>query len=461
MSGVKDKLKGIEGDLLTVPEEKFVEIIELLEQVRERPEVQETFTTIRSRLVKVRPQRRLTLKRVLCDPFEDVLEAASLNDSPVGRIDRAVIDPIWAIVEAHGDRRHLSEMEVMVRRTRANDASARHALGCRLWWTASVALRQALTGADANPQARRSFMNGNEDHVRQVRDVVEFLEIGHQIMELRRRLPAKPIPALYDDDLAAIAEVIKDVAKTGTGKPYYLLLVLASRLRRPAELLARIPDMDFGRARHEKPAIFARLSALVVTSMEDRTNRMEGTDPQLLDPGSAVALAMQLVDGLESMCGLMGKVNENIYDDRLKSVRTAVRTMVQTNVMVPAERVILASLPPPPTAGQAVAAPDDDVQVAAEDHARALRRCDGVAAALGLEYTLSETIKSLGKGVETRVERMVGSIDRMELRPDDREALELSIVYGVRMLELVAGSNQADSVRLKAMAALDAALPLA
>lgn len=55
MTSQKTDLKDLEKRLLDVPAAKFREIVKLLEQVRERPEVEDTLATIRPRLTQVRP----------------------------------------------------------------------------------------------------------------------------------------------------------------------------------------------------------------------------------------------------------------------------------------------------------------------------------------------------------------------------------------------------------------------
>lgn len=449
-----DSLKGLRGRLNDVPDAKFVEIVKLLEQVGDHPEVRETFAHIRPRLAQVRPERRLTLKRVFCDPFEDVLEAARLADVPVGPIERSVIEPLWAVVEERGDRRHLAPLADSVRKVSAADHSARHGLGCRLWWVAATTIREALTRADKDPKERRAFLRGSEAHIRQARDIAEFLEIGHAIAALKHSLPPKPIQSLSDEDVASIEAAVKEVARTGPGKPYYLLLVVASRLRKPADLLAVLGDMDFGKAKREKPLVFAQLSSLVVTSLEDRSTRLEGVDEAALSPADAVEFARTLVESLDSTCAVLDRVNETAYNQRLKTVRDAVKGMVETAVLAPAPAGISAGVPAPPKTGAGAAPPDDARQTEAEEHARALRKCESFAGALGLDYTVAQTIQAVGKDLRTRTEKLVAATASQPPSPAEQEAVEQSLFYAVRLLELVAGSAQADALRVRALEAL-------
>lgn len=452
MSQTPDFLAGLDKRLNEIPEAKFVEIVRLLEQIGEHPRVRETFDTIRPRLAQVRPMRRLTLKRVFCDPFEDVLDSVPPGDGSVGRVSRAIIDPLWRVVEERAEARHMQAMQQQVRTIAATDARARHTLGCRLWYVAATTLRQALKEAEQNPRARRSLLGGGEEMLSEAREVVEYLEIGHPIAEVKRILSPKPFLELLPEHVAVIEEQVVEVAKAGTGKPAYLLAVAAARLRKPAELLAALGDMEFGKARREKAAVFAALSGLVVDGLEERAGSTGGSAP---DPNAAVAMAEQLVESLESTHSVMSLVNETKYDERLVSVRTAVGRMVEQAVLAPAAGNILASLPAPVGATTALPPPDDGAQTQAEDHARALRRCQRFAGAIGLDQAVSETLASIGKGVETRVGKVLESIDRAGVTSDDRDTLEQNLFYAIRLMELVAGSGHADALLRRTITTLD------
>lgn len=452
MSGEPDFLAGLDRRLNEIPEAKFVEIVRLLEQIGEHPRVRETFETIRPRLAQVRPMRRLTLKRVFCDPFEDVLDTAPPGGATDGRISRAIIDPLWSVVEDRADARHMQAMQQQVRGIAATDARARHTLGCRLWYVAATTLRQALKEAEQNPRQRRSLLGGGEELLSEAREAVEYLEIGHAIAEVKRVLSPKPFLELLPEHVALIEEQVVEVAKAGTNKPACLLAVAAARLRKPAELLAALGDMEFGKARREKAAVFAALSGIVVDGLEEQAGNGDRTPP---DPNAAVTMAEQLVESLESTHSVMSLVNETKYDERLGGVRSAVGRMVEQAVLAPAAGNILASLPAPVTASAAMPAPDDGAQLQAEDHARALRRCQRFAGAIGLDHAVNETLASIGKGVETQVGRVLESLGRTGVGGDERETIEQTLFYAVRLMELVAGSGHADNLLRRTMETLD------
>lgn len=455
MTDPRETLKDLRHTLHDIPEAKFVEIVRLLEQVGDLPEVRDTFASIRPRLAQVRPARRPTLKRIFCDPFEDVLEAARVSDVPVGRVERAAIDPLWRVVEQRGDPKQIAPMEQAVRRLDGHDAKSRHTLGCRLWWVAGTALRAALAEAEKDVTVLRRLFNGDPELVRQAQDIADFQELGHLIAQTKAALPPRPIPSLDAESVTIIGEAVREAAKLGPMKPAFLLLVVASRMRKPADLLAALGDVDFGKAHRHKPAIFAQLSGLVVTSLEDRSHRLEGMEALAHDPAAAVDLAEQMMQSLESAVSVMGTLNETAYDARLGGVRQAVRGMVAATVIDPAPAAVACSLPRLPVAGAAPQPPDDEVQARAEDHIRALRRCQGFAGALGLEPQVADTLKTIGETVEKQAAALMNGLDRVPRSDDGLLSMEQSLFYTVRMMELAAGPAPADALRIRAMQAMD------
>lgn len=450
----QDILAGLENRLSDIPDTKFVEIVRLLEQIGDHPRVRETIRSIRPRMVQVRPARRLTLQRIFCDPFEDLLDSPRLDTAQVRRIDRSIITPLWQVVEACADTGQLAMMRRQVALIDDRDADARHTLGCRLWYIASQSLRKAIADINSNPRLRAAFAAGGEERLEQAREIVEFLEIGHPIAEVKSLLSPKPVQELGEAEVARLTELVQEVARSSPSRVFHLLLVAASRLRRPADLLAALADMDFGKARREKPLVFANLSGLVVSSLEDHTAR--GGQARLLDydPSAAVDLAEQLVEGLTSTRELMDRVRNAQYDERLQAVHTAVRDIVRTNVLNDADTRILSCMPPAPDKAGHMASPDDSAQEQAEEHARALRRCERIATALGLESQVADTLGNVGKGVGKHLDAVLEAIS---FNGEDLDTIELNLSYSLRLLELVEGAAASDDLRNRALEALLAA----
>ncbi len=457
--GQADRLPGLETQLFDIPEDKFIEVVRLLERVRDHPDVRQTFAAIRPRLVQVRPERRPTLKRVLCMPFEDVLESFSGVDVPLGRIERRVIDPVWTLVTECGDSALIDQLDRQVQETAPGNLNTLRNIGRRLWPMAAQAIRSAVE-QDGARHALWRVLHGDEDLQRQVLDVAAFLEIGLMVESLKDALAPKPLPAFEDEHVGVIEQAVQAVARQSTGLVYYLLLVAASRIANPADLLTVLNDLDFGKARREQPVIFAQLSGLVVTNLEERSARLDGNGysagpgvaAAAIAPEEAIAIAERLVASVNTTTAVMDFLAEPVYRERLEAVKAAVRTMVTGTVLDTASGGILTAVAAPAGNGRP-AAVDEDAQAAAEDHARALRRCEGLADALGLHEPLKTAMVSMEKGLMARAQALLAQYPKAAGDPDDAETAEISLFYALRLLELVAGPAKADQLRTAIMAA--------
>lgn len=458
-----DRLPGLENRLFDIPEDKFIEVVRLLERVRDHPDVRQTFAAIRPRLVQVRPERRPTLKRVLCMPFEDVLESFSGVDVPLGRIERRVIDPVWKLVTECGDGALIEQLDRQVQETAPGNLNALRNVGRRLWPMAAQAIRGAIRSAveqDATRHALWRVLHGDEELQRQVLDVAAFLEIGLTVESLKDALAPKPLPALEDEHVGIIEQAVQAAARQSTGLVYYLLLAAASRMANPADLLTVLNDLDFGKARREQPVIFAQLSGLVVTNLEERSARLDGNGhgagpggaAAAIAPEEAIAIAERLVASVNTTSAVMDFLAEPVYRERLEAVKAAVRTMVAGTVLDTAPGGILTAVAAPAENGR-TAPVDEDAQAAAEDHARALRRCEGLADALSLHEPLKDAMASMEKGLMAKAHALLAQYPKAAGDPDDAETAEINLFYALRLLELVAGPAKADQLRTAIMAA--------
>jgi hypothetical protein len=450
-----DLLPTLEHRLLAIPDDKFLEVVRLLERVRDHPDVQQTFASIRPRLVQMRPERRPTLKRVLCMPFEDVLESFGGADVPLGRIERRVIDPMWGIIEDCADRHAFDQLDRQVQEVAPGDHNGMLNIGRRLWPLAVQTLRTVME-SDGSRHVLWRRLHGDEDLRRQVIDAAVFLDIGLSIEALKSDLSPKPLPELEDRHVAVIEQAAQAVARQNAAAVYSLLLVAAARLAAPADLLRVLNDLDLGKARRDQPVIFAQLSGLVVSNLEERTARLEpkaGTpSTAVASPEAAMAMAERLIASVTTTNAVMDLLNEPIYRERLEAVKAAVGAMVTGAVLDTASDGILSAIAvPKPGAAPEV---DEAAQAAAEDHARALRRCEGLADALGLRQAVSDTLKRMGQGVSVRAQALLKDYPQMAGDADAAESAELNLFYALRLLELVAGPAKADPLRLAILSAI-------
>ncbi|EWY40212.1 hypothetical protein N825_36430 [Skermanella stibiiresistens SB22] len=423
----------MEKRLLDVPAAKFWEIVKLLEQVQERPEVRNTLATIRPRLTQVRPQRRPSLTRLMCLPFEDVLEGGGRNGS-IGGVQRRVIIPVWRLVENDVDPKLMNLLQHNHAALDPTDSAGQHAIGRQLWRAAAEVLTRRLETPDTEDgQGLDATLR------RDIESVVPFLDSAETIEELKTLLPEKPIAYLSATDIAVIERQVEISARRDPARPLTILLAVAGRLANPASLLQRLEDMDFGRlTRAQKPLIISRLGAMVVRNLEQRSHRLASDATLAARPGDAVSLAENLVDGLISA----GSALDSAYDDsvtsRLQTVRGVVRGMIQSNVIDTAPaRVLSAVLEIDVSAERSLQA---------EEHARALRRCTRIAAPLGLGGMVESALKMIEEELERGAATLIGDLERRGAPDAEVRQTRARLSGAIRMMELIGDRGRADAL---------------
>lgn len=446
MTNPDEILSGLRGRVFELPDAKFLEIVHLLERVGDHPRVRETMGAMRPRLVHLRPPRKLNLRRIFCDPFEDLLDSPSSLSPPIKRLDRSIIEPFWRIVEQRMGDAALEPLRREAGKLSDENTNARHTLGCRLWLPAVKVMRAAAVEIEGDPKGDLArATNTLPDAAVRLREIADFLDVGHQIAEVKALLSPKPAE-FGEEEAEVLARLIQDAARVSPGRVLNLLLVAGSRLRRPADMVAALGDMDFGSGRREKPQVFAALSGMIVDSLETGGARSETRD---LSPGRATELAERLLDGLTSARDLMDAVSEHQYDRRLESVRVSVRELVRTRVIERAPSRILDGFPPVSDSLGRSVAPDDAKWEEAEENAVALRRCRDLAPGLDLTGGMNETLTSLRGALGDRISELTNvMIERGD------EAAGSGVALGLRLMEIIDGPGGGGDARERALAAL-------
>lgn len=440
-----DILSGLRGRVHDLPDGKILEIARLLERIGDHPRVRETMGAMRPRLVHLRPPRRLNLRRIFCDPFEDLLDSPSSLAAPIKRVDRSIIEPIWRIVEERLGEATLAPLRRQAAGLSDGDADARHTLGCRLWFPAAGVMRAVADEIGNDPRGASMIAGALPDPAERLRELADFLAVGHQIAQIKALLFPKPAE-FGPEEAEELARLIREAAKSAPSGVLNLLLVAGSRLRRPGDMVAALTEMDFGAARREKSRVFAELSGLIVDGLETGGTRSEVRD---LSPKNAADLAERLLDGLSSTRDLMDAVSEHQYDGRLESVRMSVRELVRGKVIERVPNEILAGLPPIPGEDEPLAAPDEAAWEEAEENAVALRRCRDLAPALDLTVPMNDALISMRDALGGRVSALV---EIMSGRDD--EAAESGLARGLRLLEIIDGPGGGGDARDRALAAM-------
>lgn len=414
------------GDkLLDIDEPKFRQIVDLLEQMNDHPDIQRTIAVIRPRLVELRLHRRPTLKRLFCDPFEDLFEALGKADPvPLSVIERSLMNSLWPLVEAEVGKEHVRAF-----RPALQDGPERKALTEAFWGECAAAVSKIAEGAVSGHFSEALDLRMNPNRIRALADIAIILSIAPEIMELKAALSPKPVPKLHGDHIEAIQTIGRRLSRARPESLKIFILLAASRLTDPSVLLSGLWDMDLGQKSADRAALFMQLSGTVVAQIEDRSRSWQDTPAS--DRMAVADLALDLVASLDATRTAMEHSRNKEFDQRLKQVRNSVHTMVKTQVLQDADAGIVAAV------GALEGGSEGRAQLAqAENHARALRKCATIADTLGLRGELREmTQKTTASLTEKAQQALAGPAGSTRTG-----------YTAIRMIELIAGPAEANKI---------------
>src|SRR5258708_19091463 len=103
-----ESIAGLSEKLTSVSETKFLDVIQYLSELQfpptapsVLPEIRRLMDKARPRLRELKPPRPLTLTRLFCRPFEDLLH--SRGSEIAGGIPRSEIEPCWQLLTNRDD----------------------------------------------------------------------------------------------------------------------------------------------------------------------------------------------------------------------------------------------------------------------------------------------------------------------------------------------------------------------
>ncbi|MBK1842635.1 hypothetical protein JHL17_35100 [Azospirillum sp. YIM B02556] len=414
------------GDkLLDIDEAKFRQVVDLLERMNDHPDILRTIAVIRPRLIELRLNRRPTLKRLFCDPFEDLFEALGKADPvPLSVIERALMNSLWPLVEAEIGKERLRAF-----RPALQYGPERKALSEAFWTECAAAVSKIAEGAISGHYSDALELRMNPDRTRALADIATILSIAPDVIELKAALSPKPVPKLHADHMEAIQTIGRRISRARPAALKIFVLLAASRLTDPSVLLSGLWDMDLGQKPADRASLFMSLSGTVVAQIEERSRAWQTAAGG--DRMAVADLALHLVASLDATRAAMEHSRNKEFDRRLKDIRSSVHAMVNTQVLQDADAGIVAAI------GALDGGSDGRAQlVRAENHARALRKCATIADSLGLRGELREMTR---KTTVTLTEKAQQALAGPAGNPRTGYT-------AIRMIELIAGPAEANKI---------------
>jgi hypothetical protein len=410
-----DSLLELGDTLQSLPDEKFLAVIDTLAVVSEQGPVALLMEEARPRLRVLKPHRPRSLKRPLCRPFEDLFVNRP-GVAPGHRpIDRTVIQPLWLHLE-RSDGATLRALQGGYKQQRHDAPQQSLEIAARTWALAARVLAAApIPGVDPEASAI-------------LRDIFAAAPV---IEEFRHNFPRKPILLLGDSEKALIKQQLEALAANGTAIRGYLLIV-AARLASPPELLLWLRDAG--------QPVAPVVEQFAVGSVDDVMTEF-AAEVGDLDPEDLVAEAQSLLTLLATAEeGVVG-ANRKALKERAEMVKGKMREALKTQLIETAPGEISAALA-------------DDVSretlIAAETYARALAKARKTAGQIGLGSATTTAISTVRRNCLGRIDDLLKPASGGG-GPAPLTQIRSGVFQSVRLIELVDGASSGREILADAM----------
>jgi len=445
-------------------DEKLRQIVSLLEAALERPDgaaAGAMLEQLRPKLIEARPPRRLTLRRLFCQPFEDMLVDSTPSGHLVGRIPRSAILPTWNLFLERGDRD-------VIDRAQSNLADGT-AVAAALDHFVSV-IKAELAEAAAFATKGRSLLLrlGGEAHYLALEVMVGAVSIARQIGQLKAALPPKPIAEFKDNHLDALAAILNQILKTAPDRIATALFVVMARMAEPWKIATVLENLAAtGRFRSSaginefsSAALVARLETQVqdVQALAESATKPAAPDQPPPSKGeAAAALALEAGEAVQSLAGTreaLEKAGNKAQLRGLERARQVLREVVDANIVDGAAAAIVGAVSRSGPTMSLSAPPDPAVVRTAELRAVALKRSAAFADLLTLEGDVADNLRRATEGVEKAASELFGQIRRGNPQGSSREAARAHVMSRARLMELLAGPEKAEQLLMRGLDAL-------
>jgi hypothetical protein len=467
MTDVTKALGDLSQRLSQIPESTLIEIVWALEGKRLGNHIDQTALGLlgqfRPRLQLVRPQRRMSAKRLFAMPFEDMLtNTPKTQPKVIGKISRNVIDPAWDLLVDKIGRTEIEQIETEIRATKGNPSWVE--LGSRLWPQCAKEMRDIVTRAEKNVTYRADItpkLGGPEMYL-DFQDITDVMEIAVEVQTMREALPPKPIVALVDDDIEAIGKTVMAVDARMRQRAPVLVYALVARLDQPTEILSifvRVAEKGMAGSTGELASI---TTEVMVTDMEQRFEEVRRSIASGSNDGKVTVredLAKEIehhlkgiAQGREQLKGQAGAAASR----RLERVKVKLKDVVNSNIIENASKdvgAVLADIGR--LAAKAAGEGDIGEMQLVEDRLLALQLAAKYAGDLGLDKELKDEIKRVESQIDGHTGRMFGDIRSRGLPAESRGDVEAELYSSVRMLELVVGADKAEKTLVEGLNLID------
>jgi hypothetical protein len=399
-------------------------------------------TTIRSRLKDARPPRVPTVRRLVCQAFEDFLTDQEQEPRLPGLIPRSTIPPWWAgLLRLYGPEiahfeRRLREV-VQQRDAVAIDALAGETQRAAEGWTRR--LLTELNQPKADPALRQIF---RKPYIAtDIEEIARLLGIAEPLrralddvigkLDHARRLDGRRIIELTAEAITTVKQHYLALSEAHGMDSRYLALALLNRLVQPPHILrlgralswkhddALVQETEFGIIGQRLMLSLDRSSRDIATSAQ-RGSEGDGPNLDLLTRHIERYMAES-----EALLGEIGFRRDSSWGETILQTRSTVASALDRELMAAIAGRVLALMPtvkrrdaPRNAPGQPIldAQPDAATVERALDAARFLLMLMQRGQRHGFAHTAREAVDQLGNDIEIRADNL---IEALRAAPDN------------------------------------------
>lgn len=413
-----DELTLIEKRLSKLPPAKFREIVGVLEE--SRPDfggtgtgpVEALMSKMRPRLVRMKLARKLTLQRLFCRPFEELLTD---DPEPKGigtQVTRRSIEPCWKIVVDRADAKKLQRFAANLRVCTNDETRKIERIGRQLWAYAATVLHDAMRSRGGLPDASLSGLS--ERAYRDILFVADYLEVADVLQELKRKLGRRPLRKATSEHIDAIITALEAVNAVNREYQHIVMDVLLVWLKHPSDIVGIVDRIAVEAKAQIDEDSLALAGEALVEDVEEQLRSVTGLAARTSERANLVRGLRGCVSDVIGAHGAFQSRASTTAMRRLERIRGKVAALVNEHVLKGGDDRVLTALPRPPERSEgtemsdvlpmvALEAPPDPERVqAAEDQAIALRLCVKHAEELGLSAEFFDSVETLGRAIEDR-----------------------------------------------------------
>jgi hypothetical protein len=397
-------------------------------------------TTIRNRLKDARPPRVPTVRRLVCQAFEDFLTDQEQEPRLPGLIPRSTIQPWWTgLARLYGPE--IAHFETRLREVvRQRDAVGIHALTGETQRAAEGWTRRLLTELNqpkADPALRQIFRKPSI--ATDVEEIARLLGIAEPLRQAlddvigklddARRLDGRRIIELTAEAITTVKQHYLALSEAHGMNSRYLALALLNRLVQPPHILR------LGRALSWKQddalvqaTEFGIIGQRLMLSLE-RSSRDIAVAAQRGGEGPDLDLLTRHIERYmaesEALLGEIGFRRDSSWGETILQTRSTVASALDRELMTVIAGRVLALMPtvkrrdaPRNAPGQPVldARPDAAVVTRALDAARFLLMLMQRGQRHGFAHTARDAVDQLGNDIEIRADNL---IEALRAAPDN------------------------------------------